>query len=62
MGFGGGVFGAVEVVEESGRCSGSGGGGGGGGGGSGGGFASSFEFFLVFHLDLDLARFSSQHF
>lgn len=59
MRFGGGVFGAIELLEErswGGSC------GGGGGGGGGGAFASFFEFFFVFDSDFDFRWFSSQHF
>lgn len=56
MRFGGGVFRAVEVVEESSSRGGS------GGGGGGGALASFFEFLFVFDFELDLGRFSSQHF
>lgn len=64
MCFGGGVFGAIELLEErscAGVCSG-GNGGGGGGGGCGGALPSFFEFVFVFDSDFDLRWFSSQHF
>lgn len=56
MSFGGGVFRAVEVVEESSGRRGS------GGGSGSGALASFFEFLSVFDFELDLGRFSPQHF
>lgn len=59
MRFGRGIFGAIELMEES-SCA-SGGGSVGGGGGGGAASASFLDFFFVFDLYFDFSRFS-QHF